>query len=563
MSLLPDDPQLAQLLDNYLSRLQAGQRPARDRLLAQHPELKSALDCLEALEQIAPESAVKGSGTPLPVVSDAVRAAEGGAADSATGATVAAPGELLPRPFGQYELLEEIGRGGMGVVYKARQKDLERIVALKMVLATHLASAEHVRRFQVEAKAAARLRHPHIVHIHEVGQIHGQHYFTMEYVEGESLAQRLARGTLDLPTAVQLLAGVARAVEHLHRQEIVHRDLKPSNILLDAEGRPYVTDFGLAKVFAPGSQATTTGVIAGTPSYMSPEQASGQSERIGPASDIYSLGAMLYELLTRQPPFKADNPLDVVIQVLSSEPAAPRSLNPSVPRLLEMICRKCLSKSPEDRYASAGALADDLERFLRGEPLQLRPPSVGQWFLRWTRQQPALSARLGALSLFYLIEMVNYGVGGVDRKFHIEVSVLAGLWAVCSVICQLLETQGVWAMSAQLAWGTLDAALLLALLFVGNGVASPLVVAYPLLIVGSAMWFRVRFVWYMTGLSLLSYSILVADFYGRRCALQEGFDARFDRHVIFAAALLVTGALVSYLVHRVRTLSTFYGRSTP
>ena len=214
----------------------------------------------------------------------------------------------LPRDFGPYELLEEIGRGGMGVVYKARQKALDRIVAVKMILATHLASPEHIRRFQVEAWAAARLRHSNITQIHDVGQHHGQHYFTMEYIEGESLAQRIARQRLSFDAIVRLLSVVARAVDHLHAQGVVHRDLKPSNILLDRDDQPYVTDFGLAKVFVPGSEATATGVIAGTPSYMAPEQASGHSSEVGPAADIYSLGAILYELLDRRAAVPAGKP---------------------------------------------------------------------------------------------------------------------------------------------------------------------------------------------------------------------------------------------------------------
>ena len=206
----------------------------------------------------------------------------------------------LPRDFGPYELIREIGRGGMGVVYEARQKGLDRSVAVKMILASHLASPELVRRFQAEAKAAARLRHSNIVHIHEVGQLHGQDFFAMEYIDGQSLAERIAQGPVDVPTAVRLVATVARAVEHLHQQGIVHRDLKPSNILLDSDGQPYVTDFGLAKVFVAGSDMTATGVIAGTPSYMAPEQASGRRAEIGPATDVYSLGAILYELLDRR-----------------------------------------------------------------------------------------------------------------------------------------------------------------------------------------------------------------------------------------------------------------------
>ena len=264
----------------------------------------------------------------------------------------------------------------MGVVYKARQKALDRIVAVKMILATHLASPEHIRRFQVEAWAAARLRHSNITQIHDVGQHHGQHYFTMEYIEGESLAQRIARQRLSTEAIVRLLSVVARAVDHLHAQGVVHRDLKPSNILLDRDDQPYVTDFGLAKVFVPGSEATATGVIAGTPSYMAPEQASGRSSEVGPAADIYSLGAILYELLTGEPPFRQENPLDTLLDILGREPRYPRQLNPRVPHGLELICLKCLAKSPADRYGSAAALADDLERFARHEPLSVRPPNV-------------------------------------------------------------------------------------------------------------------------------------------------------------------------------------------
>ncbi len=385
----PDDAGAAELLNRYLAKLQAGGRPDRAAFLRDHPELASALRCLEVLEDMAP----------LPVGEDGLEAEIAAAWQSAQGE--------LPRDFGAYELLHEIGRGGMGVVYKARQKDLDRPVALKMILASHLASAEHIRRFQSEARAAARLRHSHIVPIHEVGQIAGQHYFTMEYIEGESLAERIARGPVHVQTAVRLLSAVARAVEHLHQQGIVHRDLKPSNILLDGEGEPYVTDFGLAKIFVPGAELTATGVIAGTPSYMAPEQASGHGVEVGPAADVYSLGAILYELLTGQPPFHEENPLDTLWDALGREPELPRRLNPHVPRGLELICLKCLAKSPEGRYASAAALAEDLERFARHEPLAVRPPHLGQRLVAWTRRQPALASRLAALGVFYAVELVN------------------------------------------------------------------------------------------------------------------------------------------------------------
>lgn len=541
MSPAADDSRQAEVLDEYLRRLQAGLPADREGLVARHPDLSSALDCLDALEALAPrvEESIPPPGAD---------AAPAGAA-------------VLPRDFGQYELLEEIGRGGMGVVYLARQKGLERLVAVKMILASNLASAEHVRRFLAEARAAARLRHAHIVHIHDVGQVHGQHYFAMEYVAGESLAQRIARTPMPVDDAVRLMIDVARAVDHSHSQGIVHRDLKPSNILIDAEGRPYVTDFGLAKVFAPGSDMTATGVIAGTPSYMSPEQAAGRRDLIGPAADVYGLGAILYELLTGQPPFREENPLDTLLAVLGRDPVAPRRINRRIPRSLELVCQKCLDKTPGARYAGAAELADDLERFARGEALAVRPPNLAQQVWRWARRQPALASHLGALGLFYAAEWVHFGFGLVDTDFHLKVTLIIAAWVAGSVACQWLVDRGRWALAADFAWGTLDALLLLVVLLVGNGAASALVVGYPLLIAGSGLWFRARFVWYMTVLSLLSYGALVADYYLRRTDLHQVMQPQADRHVIFAVSLVVMGAIVSYLVRRLRWLSRFCGRA--
>lgn len=543
----PVDSNALNLLDSYLAQLQAGGKPDRAKLLREHPELASSLDCLEALEMLAPASSPKGSLT-----------SSNHAADTTPGM-----GEL-PRDFGPYELIREVGRGGMGVVYEARQKGLDRSVAVKMILASHLASPDLVRRFQAEAKAAARLRHSNIVHIHDVGQLNGQDFFAMEFIDGQSLAQRIAEGPVDVPTAVRLVATVARAVEHLHQQGIVHRDLKPSNILLDSDGQPYVSDFGLAKVFVGGSDMTATGVIAGTPSYMAPEQASGRRAEVGPATDVYSLGAILYELLTGVPPFRAETPLDTLMEVLSGDPATPRTLDSHIPRGVELICLKCLTKEPHERYASAAALADDLDRFARGDVLQVRPPTPIQQFWSWTRRQPALASRLGALGLFYVVETFNFFSGTVDSQFHGPVSLVVGLWVVASIICQQLIGSRRWSFPACFAWGTLDSLALLTVLWLGNGAASSLVVGYPLIIVASGLWFRERFVWFITFLSLLSYSVLVIKFYNLYSAQPDDpvlkAYAGFDRHVIFALALFVLGSVVAYLVRRVRTLSSFYGR---
>ena len=531
-----DDPALS-ILDAYLARLQSGEKPDRDALLREHPELSSAIDCLEALEMLAPPSDDCREPGDAPEID----------AD-------------LPRDFGPYELIREVGRGGMGVVYEAKQKGLDRSVAVKMILAGNLASPEIVRRFQAEAKAAARLRHSNIVHIHDVGRVNGQDFFAMEYIDGQSLEQLIVTGPAEPALAVRLIASVARAVEHLHRQGVLHRDLKPSNILIDGEGQPFVTDFGLAKVFTTDSQTTATGIIAGTPSYMAPEQASGRRAAVGAASDVYSLGAILYELLTGQPPFRAETALDTLMEVLSCDPPMPRKLNPRIPRGLELICLKCLAKDPAERYESAAALADDLDRFARGEPLQVRPPTLPQRFCGWTRRQPALASRLGGLGVFYVIEMVNYQIGVVNSDFHWAVSLVVVLWAAASVVCQRVLELGRWPFSARYVWGTLDSLALLIVLLIGDGAASSLVIGYPLIIVGSALWFRVRFVWFITVLSLLSYGLLVVDFYCLRTDLQKLAYSGFDRHVVFAIGLLLLGAIVSYLVGRIRILSSFYGR---
>ena len=301
---------------------------------------------------------------------------------------VETPNDWLRR-FGNYELLSEIARGGMGVVYKARQIGLNRIVALKMILAGQLASTEEVQRFHAEANAAAQLDHPGIVPIYEVGEQNGQHFFTMALVNGSNLAERLRHGPMPPREVATLLRSVALAVQHAHDKGVIHRDLKPANILLEiAEPslfgkvvgaslergspayRPRITDFGLAKLMQSDAHLTGSGQVVGTPSYMPPEQAAGHTREIRETADVYSLGAILYACLTGRPPHQAASALETVMQVLDAEPAPPRLLNPQVPRDLEAICLKCLRKDPKRRYSTAQQVADELQRFLEGEPTQ-------------------------------------------------------------------------------------------------------------------------------------------------------------------------------------------------
>ena len=311
------------------------------------------------------------------------------------------------RRFGDYELLEEIARGGMGVVYRARQRSLNRVVALKMILAGEFASPEFVRRFKNEAEAAARLRHPNIVTIHEVGEHEGQHFFAMEFVDGPHLGELVRDHPLPPRRAATYLKAIAEAVAHAHAQRVLHRDLKPSNILLDPFEQPRVTDFGLARQLDVGSDLTLSGQALGSPGYMPPEQSLGRHAEIGPASDIYSLGAVLYHLLTGRPPFQGDTLHAVMFQVQTVEPVPLRRVNPSVPLDLETICQKCLEKDPARRYSTARELTDELDRFLRDEPIRARPigPLGVGW--RWCRRRPAVATLMGALLVALLSGLVG------------------------------------------------------------------------------------------------------------------------------------------------------------
>jgi serine/threonine-protein kinase len=390
------DERVNEAIAAYLEAVEAGRPPDREAFLARYPDLQSELRAFlddharfaQAAQPIGPRAA------PTPGVD--------------LEAPTIAPGEPSPaaplgtlRYFGDYELLEEIARGGMGVVYKARQVSLNRLVALKMILSGQFASPDDVRRFRTEAEAAANLDHPNIVPIYEVGEHEGQQYFSMKLIEGQSLAAALgaARGPTMAPRATaKLVATIARAVHHAHQRGVIHRDLKPGNILLDEHGEPHVTDFGLAKRVEGDSKLTRSGAIVGTPSYMAPEQARGQ-KGLSVAADVYSLGAILYELLTGRPPFQEVTPLDTVLQVLEKEPEPPRRLNPSLPRDLETICLKCLEKDPHLRYDSATALADDLDRWLNGDLIVARPHNWMERAIRAVKRRPARYAALLLISL--------------------------------------------------------------------------------------------------------------------------------------------------------------------
>ncbi|MCA9245806.1 MAG: protein kinase [Planctomycetales bacterium] len=298
----------------------------------------------------------------------------------------------ISKQFGDYELLDEIARGGMGVVYRARQIRANRTVALKMILAGNLAGKEEVDRFYAEAEAAANLDHPGIVPVYDVGEVDGRHYFSMGLVEGSNLAALVREQPLAPRHAAELLKQIVDAVAYAHERHIIHRDLKPENILLDTDGNPRVTDFGLAKRIEGDSNLTATGQVMGTPSFMPPEQAIGNIERVGPLSDVYSLGAVLYYMVAGRPPFRAASIVDTLRQVVEQEPVSPRELNPAIDRDLDTIALKALEKDPARRFSSARALADDLDRYLEGRPIQARPVSRIERTIRWARRNRIVAA---------------------------------------------------------------------------------------------------------------------------------------------------------------------------
>ncbi len=397
---------LDEVVTAYLKAVEAGAAPDQQAWLARYPELASDLAAF-----FAGQNRVEKLAAPL----QQALAPDTALHDAPTLSPCPTPSGTLStriRYFGDYELLDEIARGGMGVVYRARQVSLNRIVALKMILAGQLASLEDVARFHREAEAAANLDHPNIVPIYEVGEHEGQHYFSMKLIEGGSLAEGVAkregRGASkeDQKKATELVATIARAVHHAHQRGILHRDLKPGNILLEANGKPSVTDFGLARRVENDAGHTRTGSIVGTPSYMPPEQA--RSEKVLTTGvDIYSLGAILYELLTGRPPFRAETPLDTIMQVLDCEPERPRKLNPQIDPDLETICLKCLAREPAKRYGSAEALADDLGHWQAGEPIAARPAGLFESFWKWARRKPLQAA------LFALLICSVTVIGGV------------------------------------------------------------------------------------------------------------------------------------------------------
>jgi serine/threonine-protein kinase len=415
-----------------------------------------------------------------------------------------ASGELqLPCRLGGYELLEELGRGGMGVVYRARQLGLDREVAVKMILRGPLASSSDKQRFLAEAEAAARLDHPNIVPVYEVGEFDGRPFFSMKHVAGTTLAEMLAEHPLPARDAARLLADVSRAIHFAHHNGVLHRDLKPSNILIDGEGHAHVSDFGLAKRTTDAASLTKSGAILGTPSYMAPEQAAGARGEVGPASDVYSLGAILYHMLTGRPPFQAASPLDTVLLVLEQDPVPPRVINPKADRDLGMIALRCLQKPADLRYPSAAALAEDLDAYLHDEPIAARSgrftqvlsrlfrethhaPVLENWGLLWMWHSLVLLIACGLTNVLFLC--------GHDARWYYIVLWTAGLGTWAGVFWALRRRVGpVTFVERQIAhvWAGSVAAIAI-LFFVEIMLDLPVLTLSPVLALISGMVFTVK-----------------------------------------------------------------------
>ncbi len=544
---------LADVIARYLTAFEAGELPDRERLLSENPDeaedLRSFFGCHDQLRELAGSAACRA--TPADDVADPSVLPSPGETAAQPHPALRGASNMSGQRFGDYDLIEEVARGGMGVVYKARQRSLNRIVALKMILAGQLAKRDDVRRFQAEAEAAANLDHPGIVPIYEVGEHEGQHFFAMRFVEGSSLAEVLADGPLPPQRAAEYTKTVAEAIAYAHARGVIHRDLKPANVLVEQTGQLRVTDFGVAKRIGSDSSLTSTGEILGTPGFMPPEQAAGRIHDVAQPADIYSLGAILYALLTGRSPFQGTGPFETLVQVLEGEPTLPTKVNRQVPGALELICMRCLEKQPADRYPSARALVDDLNRFIQGDPVEARPPNTWHHLRRWARRQPVLVAHLAGISMALLVIQITFLLSGRDVTYYLKHTLALLIWGVSTAVLQQLVDRPAWSKRVAALWAIVDVTWFTVILFLAESPLGPLLIGYPLLVTASGLFFRVRLVIITTISSAVAYVVLMS--------LRPAEIGEPQYFAIYLCGLVVVGFTVGSQVRRVRQLDRLFG----
>ncbi len=460
----------------------------------------------------------------------------------------------LPKKIGQYEVLGMIARGGMGIVVKARQPGLGREVAVKIIREELLDSPRARARFRIEAEAAGSLRHPNVVTLYEANEEDGEAFFSMELVEGESLESLLARdGPMEPRRAARVLAAVADGVQHAHTRGILHRDLKPGNVLLEANDRPKVTDFGIALRAAEAS-TTNDGGLAGTPAYMAPEQAAGRESDMTAATDVYGLGAILYEMLTGRPPYRAGSVDELLLKVLDTTPERPRRMRRKVPRDLEAICLRCLARRPADRYETAAELAVDLRAYLAGHPMRAaRGGALGTAY-RWLFQRPALALTYAALPLFFANHWLLYVFDPlISSQFHRQMTLVILSWAGGATAMQILVERTSWGTLVRYLWATLDVSLLTVILLIADGPRSTLMPLYLLIIVATGFRWRPGLTLYTTTLCIGALLLLVAEASARRIELIPNLA----EVLVPITTMIVVGILSAALVKRMRVLAGF------
>ena len=548
-----EEEDLERIIAQYVQAVERGHTPNRQQFIEQHAQYADELAVFFQVHDEFNQASESSLQAPPQDVTQFERSPEGAAAatPSATNySSVSNP----PKELGQYEILREIDRGGMGVVYQAKHKELGRIVALKVIRSGELASEEEVQRFRSEAEAAATLDHPGIVPIYEVGTLNGLVYYTMAYIEGQSLAQMGSSGPMDPMQAVTIVHKLCEAVAYAHRKGVFHRDLKPANVIVRENGQPIIIDFGLAKIAHHESGLTATGQLLGTPAYMAPENASGEQSKIGANADVYALGAILYFLCAGQPAFTGRTPFDVLLQVLDSLPSPPSRLNRQVDSQLDYVCLRSLEKTPTNRYRSARAFSRELAKILTGEPIECPQDSYFVKMQRWWQRDPILAAHVAGIGTTTIIVAIAYVWRAEPAAEFRYRMLLLFIWMLASFMLQYGVYRAPLREVVILAWLAVDATIYTTLIAFADSPRSMLLIGYPMMIVASSLFYQRRFLVTTTLLSIAGFLVLASVF------PKDDF-VKPDFAAIFLTGLIVISLCLFAVIRRVRGLSRFYDDS--